>query len=604
MEMMRVFKSLQEMRDADLDVCRSWDRMRERAEAPEEHLRPRMIRRHGLEQAAADIRADRDAAVFTEAAVAAAFDSGLVALVKGKADGGSWFSDEKCFMVSPESAEEAKAAYDLILELEGRGLRTGNALTFTVSRDRGAFAFDARGIKPSDHIAVVLNDGAWLSPANAMADDANKRQSAYETDGFDPRSLSFKREDFTRKVPGMLADVRIDRAIRAGFLATHSDRPLVRDLLREYPEIEDGRVPDEVEKFSLPNLRDCRTKQELLEKTFSRRIPAAANKCTFAIGVACAAISPRMPETSKKVLWQRAVETSRDPERATALAGKLGRWLEDHHYRPSEFTKPEWIEHVKSSNIGYMVAYPRIADAIDPESADGRSRMLLHDLDRMNSQTRKRMPAEIRSTRHLEQLHDEAAEATMTERERAWRAEQAAREEARLAMKVDVTNSPYAITDEALAEAGFERLVTGKRMAEEASMQHNCIKSYIGDMASEDSAFYSALVDGVRHSLQVKLDIVDARPRVVQLYGPCNQPASEEARTLVDDAIERAIAEAEKRAECGHAPGVNRTDTAIVRDAIAVRDAQVEIAEAGAPEGEMERAGVEAAYDDYDEILF
>lgn len=604
MVMMKVFKSLQEMRDADVGVCRSWDRMRERAEAPEEHLHPRMVRRHGLQQAAADIRADRDAAVFTEAAVAAAFDSGLVALVKTRGDGRSRVGDEKCFMVSAESAEEAQTAYDLILELEERGLHTGNALTFTVNRDRGAFAFDVRSVKPGNHIAVVLNDGAWPSPAQMMADDANRRQSAYDTDGFDPRSLSFKREDFTRKVPGMLADVRSDSAIRAGFLAAHSDRPLVRDLLREYPGIVEGRVPDEVEKLSLPNLRDCRTKQELLEKTFSRRIPAAANKCTFAIGVACAAISPRMPETSKKILWQRAVETSRDPERATALAGKLNRWLDRYSQDPGRFTKPEWIEHVKASNIGYMVAYPRIADAIDPESADGRSRMLLHDLDRMNSQARKRMPAEIRSTRHLEQLHDEATEATTGERERAWRAEQAAREEARLAMKVDVTNSPYAIADEELAKAGFERLVTGKRMAEEAVMQHNCIKSYIGEMANEDSAFYSALVDGVRHSLQVTLDIVDARPHVVQLYGPCNQPASEKARTLVDDAIERTIAEAERRAECGHAPGANRTDTAIVRDAIAVRDAQVEIAETDAPEGEVGDAGAETAYDDYDEILF
>ena len=416
-----------------------------------------------------------------------------------------------------------------------------------------------------------------------------------------------------RSVPltfGMIKNFPGHKPILKSFVETHKDEGVMRDIIREFPTIQDGNSSPWLAGISLSTAVNCHTKQELLEKTFNCKIPPAANKCSLIAGIAAASVSPRLPPTAKARLWQNAVEATRE---ARPIQETIHNILEtdtvnadDSHYNPNNFNlklapsindalaytqycETRWVENefaahiqpypnvkarqswrdaIKLTGLGYAFAYPNLfsedkAYVYGNGDIDYKLRSSLRDMDEMSRQINpyKKLPEQINSIRRLNEIHDELA---TRQREIERRKELAKLEEQTL----DVSNSRFAVVDELLAEDGWERITSAKDMLEEGERQHNCVFSYRNDMLKEKAAFYTGVFDDKRHTLQIFGEANTGDPQFEnttqfhkgQLYSKYNDSPNNAAVNSVNRSIrlanmsdqlrEKAL-NAEQKAEAG-----------------------------------------------------
>lgn len=417
-------------------------------------------------------------------------------------------------------------------------LREIDDLVFTPSSNAPSYFVEMWHVLPTSTPAIPMSfddDPSWRSrsmsemisefgtPNDIRMQHVHSADMVSTHDG----TAAFGRESDRRRTPLTFGAIKDDKLMVQAFMRANADKPLVRDIDRDFPDMaRTSKVPAEMFGVSMSDVLGLDTKQQLLQKTFSRKVPPIANKCHLAAGVSAAAVSPRLSEKTKARLWQGA---------ANADGDTIGTLMEVNEFEAGGgySSKAAWLQETRNSGTGYALAYPKLADCLLPgEHTDAtdyslsRTRHELVDMSKMLYEMgRQKMPDDINSERRLHERHQDVSHAHRIV------------EHQHLADEVlDVTNSRYRKVDEALSAVGFERLTTGLQMYEEGERMHHCVFSYKDRMLHEDSAFYTGVINGDRHTLQVTL--TNDGPRINQMYRMYDRVRTEEADNAVHLALD------------------------------------------------------------------
>ena len=407
-------------------------------------------------------------------------------------------------------------------------LREIDDLVFTPSTMGSSYFVELGHVLPTNTPAIPMSfddDPSWRSrrmsemirelgaPMGIRMQHVDSMYMVSTHDG----STQFDRETGRRRTPLTFGAIKDDKLMVQAFMRANADKPLVRDIDRDFPDMaKTGKVPAEMLGVSMSDVLRYDTKQQLLQKTFSRKVPPIANKCHLAAGVSAAAISPRLSEKTKARLWQGAANADEDT---------VGTLMEVNDFEAGGYSsKSAWLQRVRNSGAGFVMAYPKLADCLLPDEGGNVSNYVLtrarHELVDMSKMLyemgRQKMPDDINSERRLHERHQDVAHAHRIV------------EHQHLADEVlDVTNSRYRKVDEALSAVGFERLTNGLQMYEEGERMHHCVFTYKDNMLREDSAFYTGVINGDRHTLQVTL--TNDGPRINQMYRMYDRTSTSDA---------------------------------------------------------------------------
>lgn len=132
----------------------------------------------------------------------------------------------------------------------------------------------------------------------------------------------------------------------------------------------------------------------------------------------------------------------------------------------------------------------------------------------------------IKSMNRLIQEHDELAQ----------RIEREVYEEDIKNVKVK-KNSVFNHLATMLPEDQFEWIRDGERLFQEGREQHNCVVTYASCITDDDSAIYSAVINGHRYTIEFVYDKRFKTYKIAQMFLACNKDAFSEDVTYLNELL-------------------------------------------------------------------